>query len=136
MKGFRIPEENVGFQMAPMIDIVFLLIIFFMVAANLKQNLRVDVDLPVAEKSQVPDEPGNRGTISIRPDGSVYVGALPCPPDLVGQQVLGLATDSPGFRVFIRADRATPHRHVANVLEQCADAGITDIIIAAYQSDK
>ena len=65
---FRIPIEggDDDINMAPMIDMVFLLLIFFMVASHMSKMDRIPIDLPVADKSIVPESAPGRQLITIR----------------------------------------------------------------------
>ncbi len=67
---FRIPTEGGDdeINMAPMIDMVFLLLIFFMVASHLTALERIPVSLPVADKAKVPEEARDRQLITVLPD--------------------------------------------------------------------
>jgi biopolymer transport protein ExbD len=136
MKGFAPDEESVTFQMAPMIDVVFLLIIFFMVAANMKQKVIVKIDVPVADKAVVSQNPGNRGIITVMSDGSIYAGSTPLDAGQLPGHLAEISTNVPGFRVVIRGDQNAPHRIIREVLAHCAAAGIDDIIFSAHQTDK
>ncbi|MEN8862889.1 MAG: biopolymer transporter ExbD, partial [Lentimonas sp.] len=70
------PEE--GFPMTPMIDMVFLLLVFFMTVSTLAQaDRRVKLDLPESSQSDVPEDLADRGTISLDADGVIYLRAEP-----------------------------------------------------------
>ncbi len=62
-------------EMTPMIDIVFLLIIFFMVAAQFAQQARVHLDLPKEQGEQLKNKPKNMLVINILADGSLLVNS-------------------------------------------------------------
>jgi biopolymer transport protein ExbD len=136
MKSFVPEEESVSFQMAPMIDVVFLLIIFFMVAANMKQNVIVKIAVPVAGKAVVSQNPGNRGIITVMADGSIYAGSTPMAPEILPAHLADIGKNVPGFRIVIRGDQRAPHRVIQEVLGHCAAAGIDDVIFSAYQTEK
>ncbi|MFU8849344.1 MAG: ExbD/TolR family protein, partial [Opitutales bacterium] len=61
------PED---FQMAPMIDMVFLLLVFFMTVASVAQNQRqVKLDLPESDESKIPEDASGRGILSVDAEG-------------------------------------------------------------------
>ena len=122
------------FQMAPMIDCVFLLIIFFMVVAKDKLGERVILDLAIAEESEVPKDMTGRATMSVLKDGTVKVGATAIELSEVGRIVREGFKLNPRLKVLLRVDRDAKHKEVRKVLKACADAGVTDIIFATYQS--
>ncbi|MCC5788171.1 MAG: biopolymer transporter ExbD, partial [Opitutales bacterium] len=73
LKKKQRPSE--AFQMAPMIDMVFLLLVFFMTVGTLAQADRtVELDLPESEESRVSEDLSGRGIISVREDGAIFLG--------------------------------------------------------------
>lgn len=127
-------DEEIGFQMAPMIDCVFLLIIFFMVVAKDKLGERVILDLAVAEESEVAKDPSGRATMSVLKDGTVKVGTAVIEVSEIGRIIREGFKMNPRLKVLLRVDRDAKHKEVRKVLKACADAGVTDIIFATYQS--
>jgi len=66
--------------MAPMIDMVFLLLVFFMCVSSLSQaGHRVELNLPESTSSETPKDLSKRLLLSIQKDGSFYLGAPECP---------------------------------------------------------
>lgn len=134
--NIKLPDDvPAAFQMAPMIDVVFLLIIFFMVTANMSQQERVPVDIPVASHSVRPDDPSGRGVVSIDVKGDVYAGTAKVDMDQLRDLTLVRLKENPGFKVFLRADRKTPHKHVREAMRVIAEAGVADIIFASYATE-
>jgi biopolymer transport protein ExbD len=131
-------------DMAPLIDMVFLLLIFFMCAATMSSiQFTPDVELPVADKAQVPEEVEqmqDRGIINILPatgaddDGRFFVlGTEVEEADLV-DIMRERAKKNPNIKLYLRADRDVPFRMVKKALRACAEAGISDVIFGAFQS--
>lgn len=132
----QIPDDTgAGFQMAPMIDVVFLLIIFFMVAADMNQQERVPVDIPLASNAERPEDPSGRGTITVKPNGDLFAGAQPVTLEQLSELARTRLAENPNFKLFLRADRATPHEHVRAAMVAAAEAGVGDIIFATYTSE-
>ncbi len=132
----EIPDDGpAGFQMAPMIDVVFLLIIFFMVAADMSQQERVPVRIPIASHSVRPQDPSGRGTVTIRTNGDFYAGSEKVTAEQLQALTALRMAENPNFKLFVRADRRTPHEHVREVMRVAAEAGVTDIIFASYATE-
>ena len=135
MKRAVLPEEESSFQMAPMIDMVFLLLIFFMCASTFPE-LASDrsVELPVASASMVPKNKKNPIIINIHKDGTILWGIERI--DLLGitDRVLDQLSRNPEERVYIRADKDVLHRSVREVVAACAKAGASEIIYGAHQT--
>ena len=137
--GMQIPSQagrgSVGANMTPMIDVVFLLIIFFLVSSHLaRQENRLPLDLPKAS-THAPLDP-NRAplTISIDQNANWLVAG-----DVVDQpalrQILGELLDQMGAdaAIRIRTDGAVQYRYVEPVLREAALAGVTDAAIAVRE---
>ena len=126
-------EEEV--QMAPLIDMVFLLLIFFMVASHLNQLDKIEIRPPIASNAAVPDELAGRRTITIRADETIFIGSLPRDIAQVGPLVEKARQVAPELKIFLRADGRVPHRRVREVMQACAEAGAGEIIFATYEAE-
>ena len=130
-------DEGAEFDMTPMIDIVFLLIAFFMIVAAVLTLDRITVETPVAIHAKIPDEFGKRTTISIALDGLYYSGTQVRTLEEVKAMVAeefrlrGIET-----KIYVRADANTEHQYVSDLMSACAEAGISKIIFATFQSEK
>jgi len=134
---FTIPKESGEDEvpMAPMIDMVFLLLIFFMVASHINQLEKVEIEVPVAENAKVPDELGDRRTVTIKEDGTIYLGTLPVDIEEVEPEIREHRKKVPGLKVYLRADKRLDHGEVRKVMEKCAAAGAAEIIFATYETE-
>lgn len=134
--------------MTPMIDCVFLLLIFFMCAATMsKVDFTPEVRLPVAPKAAVPEDLRGRGTINILPLGTVLQtgdAVSEQKPFMVYGQLMNEAelqkligerkSQDPEFRVYLRVDRSADFMLVKRAIKACAAAGVFDIIFGTFQS--
>jgi len=128
------PEEE--FQMAPMIDMVFLLLVFFMCVSTLAQAEKgVELELPKSHESKVPEDLADRGNVSVDADGQVYVGLEPV--DLAGlkARISDALQKNPDLRIWVRADQTTSYGMVKPVLKTCAEAGAYEVIYATHQAN-
>lgn len=126
------PEEtDPEFELTPMIDVVFLLIAFFMTLISFISSELVELELPEAEKATIPEEPGERQYISIDAGGQIYFGAQEITETALTTQLSAMKAELPTLKVFLRADSNTPHRYVNRVMEATAKAGIFDLIFAS-----
>ena len=137
-------------DMTPMIDCVFLLLIFFMVCATMsKVDQTPEVKLPIAPKAAIPEAENlrGRGVINVVPLGTA-VGAGATSEDrpfiIYGQVVdePGLVTaiaerrkTEPDLRIYMRVDKNAEFKTVKRAIRACANAGIFDIIFGAFQSE-
>jgi len=132
MKANTPPMEDREFDITPMIDVVFLLIVFFMVVAA-EITEKITVELPEADKSIIPEEIGRRLEISVQESGDTYVGMMPVDQQQLGERIRLAIEENPEYKVFVRADLRTPHKYINEVMQTCAENGMLDVIFATFQ---
>lgn len=139
---FKIPAEGGEdeINMAPMIDMVFLLLIFFMVASHMSKMDRTPVELPVADESKVPENARGRRLITIRSQDrtgekvEIIMNLKPVQVDEIAPYVRKLLSEDPKAEVYLRADRYARHKHVKEVMAACAEGGVVNVIFATFES--
>ena len=139
----RIPstagDRSFGFNMTPMIDVVFLLIIFFLVSSHLaQQEVHMQLPLPVAESGQRPTESESaRLTVNVLSDGALVLGGRHVSPDELRQQLAEKAAETgETLEVRVRGDRQATYDVVEPVLLACARAGIWNVTFAVYRREE
>ena len=117
-----------GLEMTPMIDIVFLLMIFFLVASKLDEDDRsLDVILPQASAAKPLTSRPREFVINIDREGNYYAGARPVPLQELTELLMQSAADNPQRQtVILRADEETAHKFVVAAMDACVRAGIED----------
>lgn len=126
------PDVN----LTPLIDVVFLLLIFFMVSTTFEHQSRIQVELP--EASAEPTTPEDESLeIIVDAQGRYFIGDE----QVVNTQlktlkgaiakVIGDRTDMP---VIVRADANSPHQSVVTVLDATSQLGLTRISLATTRS--
>jgi len=119
-------------NVTPLIDVVMVLIVFFLIVGNLAEARRGSVRLPGAQEGE-PLEPADAAVIvAIDADGGVTVDGEPVPTELAGAAV-SEATGRREASVELRADRSLPFGEVRGVLRSLREAGITSIDMAARE---
>lgn len=134
MKSFVPDDEEMGFQMAPMIDCVFLLIIFFMSAANQRQAEKIEIEVPEASSAVFAQDQSARGNITVKENGEIFVGITPVTAEQIEPMLKASLELQPNLRVFLRADARVHYQELRAVMDQVAAAGISDIIFATHES--
>ena len=117
-----------GLELTPMIDIVFLLMIFFLVASKLDEADRsIDVVLPQASAAKPLTSKPREFVINIDREGGYFAGARPVPLEELGLLLRQAAADNPQRQtVIVRADENTAHKFVVAAMDACVQAGIDD----------
>ena len=78
MKPQRYTEDGNDLpDLTPMIDIVFLLIVFFMTVATLQVQELIEIDVPIAADAVIPDDRSARAVVTIQNDGALFFGSQP-----------------------------------------------------------
>ncbi len=123
-------------MLAPMIDMTFLLLIFFMLTSKIsKEQIKLDVRLPVAANAVVPDDLSDRDIINIDGNGQYYVGNNPVSKEELDKYLRQRFKDFPPLRLYVRADRNTPGKKIKELMKLAGDAGAIDVIFGSYQKD-
>lgn len=128
-------DSNDKVSLLPMIDIVFLLLTYFiMTSALIKEEGDLGVQLPVDSQSQTDSEPPLEAIISIMPDGEIQMNMQPMDnfasrdmPQLTeALRRLKSSADASGLDtvVTIQADDESPHQRSVDALNACAAASI------------
>lgn len=126
------PEED--FQMAPMIDMVFLLLVFFMCVSTLAQAEKAKaVELPESMESEVPEDLSDRGVVTVDAEGQAYLGERAVSVAEIKATLEQSLQANPRLRITVRADQATPYKAIKRVLRVCSEAGAYEVIYATLQ---
>jgi len=128
---------EVGFNMTPMIDVVFLLIIFFLVSSHLaKQEAQMELPLPVADSGEEANESLPRVTLNITADGSLVLAGRRIDRSQLRERLKAARQEhGANVEVRIRGDRSVPYRAVSPIMLSCARAGILKVTFGVYRSE-
>lgn len=123
-------QEESGLDLTPFIDVVFLLLLFFVVSSNLQKKVsKLNVDLPRAE-AQGLTEQDSFIEIGVNAQGQYFLNGK----QLKDSQQLKRALSSQGDKtaqVILMGDKAAPHQAVVSALEAAANAGMMQVQIVA-----
>ncbi len=131
-------SRRLGINMTPMIDVVFLLIIFFLVSSHLvRQETQMELSLPVAASGdEEPQQPTPRVTINVDESGLLWVaGAQIDPKDLSSQLLAAMERDGGDLEVRIRGSRDASYGSVEPIMLACTKVGIWNVKYAVYRED-
>ncbi|MDZ4199005.1 MAG: biopolymer transporter ExbD [Kiritimatiellia bacterium] len=133
----KLRNDAAGFQLAPMIDVVFLLLCFFVTSQIFAQwEMEIDIKLPTASTGKVPQRLPGEIILNLDSEGRVVVNNRHLEAGDLDSLLSRLVRLFPGQPVVLRADRATAYEHVVRVLDACRRADIWNISFAtAVPSD-
>ncbi len=128
----RRPDEP-EVAMSPLIDAVFLLLIFFLVATMFKKEKR-DIDIvPPESGSAVKMKPDDDVLVlGVTPAGEVFWQGQPITRTDLHNQLRDLSLNDPGRQIRFDADAATPYYHVVQVLDHLQFLGFDNVGIRTY----
>ena len=122
-------EEQSEIDMTPMLDVVFIMLIFFIVTANFVKEPGLEVSRPEAETAELQDNAGI--LIAIGQSGDVYMDGRRIDVRQVKANVLKLRAERPDAAVVIRADQKATADVITQVMDGIRAAGVRDVSLAA-----
>jgi biopolymer transport protein ExbD len=117
-----------GFQIAPMVDVLLVLLCFFILTWNFaRKEMELDVKVPTAENGAEPVLDVNQTVLNLKADGSMVMNVKPVSYDELGKKMAELAAINPDYAIILRGDENVPYKYVARVLDVCRGAGIWNV---------
>ena len=123
-------EEDPILSITPLIDIVFLLLIFFMLTSHFTVASGVPIRLPKVTQNAY-DGQNHETTISIDKEGLVYLKDEKTDINVLGAKLKSLVENKKLSQVVLQADREARHGIVVKVMDLAKSAGVSAIVIAA-----
>ncbi|MFQ5345710.1 MAG: ExbD/TolR family protein [Mariprofundus sp.] len=116
-------------DITPLIDVVFLMLIFFMVSTTFNVSSSLKLDLP-SSKATAEQKKVEQVTVSINADGSFYVQDEAVEDGDLRKRILNVTRGDPKMRVVLRADAETHHKRVVFVLDTLRGLNMSKVGIA------
>jgi len=129
----RRSPEYAKIQMTPMIDMTFLLLVFFMVTSKITtEQKKLEIKLPTAKTAKQPDNYSGRDIINIDGAGQLYTGDKPVELGELKRYLKQRLIDVPPLNISVRADSKTPAKRIKEVMRAAAEAGAIEVVFSAY----
>ncbi len=123
-------------QMAPLIDCVFLLLIFFLVATTLKKiDRELPLELPESAAAVAAPRTADQLVISLDAGGRVYLDGSPATTGMLHDRLREVAAEDPSRKIRIEGDRAAPFEGLVEVLDLCNFEGLSNVRIRARDEE-
>lgn len=130
----RVEHEEIGLQIAPMIDLTLLLLFFFMLAGKItKGDKLMDIKVPVAATGEVPADEGDRDIVNIDDKGQLFSGSRPVTTQELTAHLKERFKSAPPLKLQIRADSSTPGKKIKEVMAIASEAGAVEVIFGVVQ---
>ena len=127
-------QEDTELDMTPMLDIVFIMLIFFIVTTSFVKESGVTVSSPSAETAS--QQENANIFIAITAEGEVWIDRRPVDPRSIRAIVARMHADNPEGSVIIQSDEEASTRALVDVMDQVRLAGIEAIAIAANKKSE
>lgn len=129
------PHRQGGIPLAPMLDVMFLLLIFFVVTSSFRaEEHQIDVELPSAEASEPQSAQRSEVVVNVAEDGAIMIGSAEYSPEQLEGVLARLVEDYPDERVIIRGDRESRYNRIVTVMDVARAAGVEHIYFATVRS--
>ncbi|MBT0584853.1 ExbD/TolR family protein [Alteromonas oceanisediminis] len=125
----REPEEDAAIDMTPMLDIVFIMLIFFIVTTVFVKEAGIEVNKPDANNAVL--HKNANIFIAVTADGDVWLDKRQVSADSVRANIERLLTEQPTDYVIIQADVKAKHGLIVEIMDQVKDAGVDRVSVAA-----
>ena len=124
-------EEEESIDVTPMLDVVFIMLIFFIVTASFVKESGLEVNRPEANTANQQDQASI--LVAIGPEGDIWIDQRKVEPGSVRANIERLHAQNPQGSVVIQADQAAATRHLVSVMDSAREAGVTNVSIAAQE---
>lgn len=132
----RVYPERIAFQIAPLVDILLFLLVFFMITWNFARNEpELDVKVPSAHEGKEAHRPVGEVILNVKKDGSIVMNRRTMNADELKQTLTRLAGLYPDQAVVLRGDENVDYSHVVNVLDICRAANIWNVAFATSKPE-
>jgi biopolymer transport protein ExbD len=129
-------ENTPSIELTPIIDMVFLLLVFFLVATTFHQTEReMKIALPAASSAGPISAILQELIVNIDADGQIIVGGKTMTAESLRNMVQGAIEVNPDQRVTVRGDRSTAYANIVVVLDICKGAGIQEPYLDTVLTD-
>jgi biopolymer transport protein ExbD len=123
--------QHPGIQLAPLVDVLMLLLIFFLLTWNAARNENeLDVKVPKATQAKEKSAPIGDVVVNVKTDGTVVVNRRTLSAPELTDMLRGLVQLDENQAVVIRGDEGGAYKHVVGVLNICSEAGVTNVAFA------
>ena len=130
----RAGADEPRIEITPLIDVVFLLLIFFLLTTTFVAERTIDVDLPESSASAVEAPAGEDLVVVVTEDGRLYHAGTALDLGDLSRRFEEAAKADPETKVVLKADRGAAHGRVVEVMERARDAGLTHLSILTADS--
>ncbi|MDH3893554.1 MAG: biopolymer transporter ExbD [Chromatiales bacterium] len=124
-------QEESEINITPMLDVVFIMLIFFIVTASFVKEAGIDVNRPDAQTAQKKEKANI--LIAISANNEIWIDRRQVDPRAVRANIERLHAENPQGTVVIQADKEAKTETLIQVMDSARQAGVYDVAIAAQE---
>lgn len=122
-------DDEAGIDLTPMLDVVFIMLIFFIVTSTFIKTTGIEVNTPTADSAE--QQPRGNILIAVNPEGEIWIDRERVDIRAVRAAVERMRVDQPESTVVVQADQDARSGLVIRVMDQVRLAGVQDVALAA-----
>ena len=127
--------EEIALNLTSLIDVIFNLLLFYMVATTFQTEERaLEIDLPSAQSSG--ELPTEELVVSVLEDGRIFFRGTEVTREELVDRLKSVAAANPSTPVTIRGHRATRHEAIVGVMDACGLAGLANLSVGTTREDR
>ncbi len=126
-------EEENEINLTPMLDVVFIMLIFFIVTASFIKEAGIQVERPDAPTAESQDDASI--LIAISPNDEIWIDKRKVDPKNVRAQIERLHAENPKGSLVIQADKESTHETLVVVMNAAQEVGVSNVAISALGDD-
>jgi len=120
-----------GFQIAPMVDVLLVLLCFFLMTWSFaRKEMELDVKVPTAENAKESVPVVNQTVLNVKKDGAIVLNRKTLTPDELLTRLKELSGLFPDYAIILRGDREVPYERIVAVMDICREANIWNVAFA------
>ena len=132
----HVQSERVAFQIAPMVDILLFLLVFFMLTWNFSRSeAELDVKVPAAREGKEIRRPAGEVILNVKKDGVLVMNRRVMSSDELKETLTRIAKLYPDQPVVLRGDESVNYRYVVDALDICRAANIWNVAFATSKPE-
>jgi biopolymer transport protein ExbD len=125
-----------GFQIAPMVDVLLVLLCFFIVTWSFaRKEMELDVKVPTAENAKESNPVVNQTVLNVKADGSIVWNRKTVSNEELLSRLKDLAGLFPDYAIILRGDRNVRYEYIVKVMDICRDANIWNVAFATAKAE-
>lgn len=130
----RKKRKNLGINVTPLIDVLFLLLIFFMVSSTFIEKPGIDLTLPQAKTAELSRTENT--IVSVDKDGNIFINAEKVPAEKLEKKLAAVQLKKHDDQLVLQADENVPYKIIVFIMDTARNIGFKNIVALTTVSDE